>query len=289
MNGDPQTKGELVMALRITTNVQALAAQRYLTNNSETQNRALEKLSSGSRINRAGDDAAGLAISERLRANIRSMKQATRNANDGVGLVQTAEGGMNEISNILVRLRELSIQSASDTIGPTERGFVDKEVQSLKAEIDRISNSTEFNGIRLLNGTADALEIQVGLYNNPTQDRFVFDTAPNETTLKALGLGDISTMTRESSQTNLAALDSAITRLNENRSNLGALQNRLQSSINNMTIYRENLEGANARIRDTDMAEETSELTKANILSQAAISVLGQANQNPQLALKLLG
>jgi flagellin len=277
------------MSLRISTNVQALAAQRYLNNNSASQNRALEKLSSGSRINRAGDDAAGLAISERLRANIRSMKQAIRNANDGVGLVQTAEGGMNEISNILVRLRELSIQSSSDTIGPTERGFVDKEVQSLKAEIDRISNSTEFNGIRLLNGTADALEIQVGLYNNPTNDRFVFDTAPNETTLKALGLADVSTMTRENSQSNLAALDSAITRLNENRSNLGALQNRLQSSINNMTIYRENLEGANARIRDTDMAEETSELTKANILSQAAISVLGQANQNPQLALKLLG
>lgn len=277
------------MALRISTNVQALAAQRYLTNNGETQNRALEKLSSGSRINRAGDDAAGLAISERLRANIRSMKQAIRNANDGVGLVQTAEGGMNEISNILVRLRELSIQSASDTIAATERGFVDKEVQNLKAEIDRISNSTEFNGIRLLNGTADALEIQVGLYNDPKQDRFMFDTKPNATTLDALGLSDVSTMTRESSQGNLAMLDSAITKLNENRSSLGALQNRLQSSINNMTIYRENLEGANARIRDTDMAEETSELTKANILSQAAISVLGQANQNPQLALKLLG
>jgi flagellin len=249
----------------------------------------LEKLSSGSRINRAGDDAAGLAISEKLRANIRSMKQAIRNANDGVGLVQTAEGGMNEISNILVRLRELSIQSASDTIASTERGFVDKEVQNLKAEIDRISSSTEFNGIRLLNGTADALEIQVGLYNDPTNDRFVFDTKPNATTLDALGLGDISTMTRESSQSNLSMLDNAITKLNENRSSLGALQNRLQSSINNMTIYRENLEGANARIRDTDMAEETSELTKANILSQAAISVLGQANQNPQMALKLLG
>lgn len=277
------------MALRISTNVQALAAQRYLTGNAETQNRALEKLSSGSRINRAGDDAAGLAISEKLRANIRSMKQAIRNANDGVGLVQTAEGGMNEISNILVRLRELSIQSASDTIASTERGFVDKEVQNLKAEIDRISSSTEFNGIRLLNGTADALEIQVGLYNDPTNDRFVFDTKPNATTLDALGLGDISTMTRESSQSNLSMLDNAITKLNENRSSLGALQNRLQSSINNMTIYRENLEGANARIRDTDMAEETSELTKANILSQAAISVLGQANQNPQMALKLLG
>jgi len=277
------------MALRISTNVQALAAQRYLTGNAETQNRALEKLSSGSRINRAGDDAAGLAISEKLRANIRSMKQAIRNANDGVGLVQTAEGGMNEISNILVRLRELSIQSASDTIASTERGFVDKEVQNLKAEIDRISSSTEFNGIRLLNGTADALEIQVGLYNDPTNDRFVFDTKPNATTLDALGLGDISTMTRESSQSNLSMLDNAITKLNENRSSLGALQNRLQSSINNMTIYRENLEGANARIRDTDMAEETSELTKDNILSQAAISVLGQANQNPQMALKLLG
>ena len=154
------------MSLRIATNTQALAAQRFLTTNHENQNRSLEHLASGSRINRAGDDAAGLAISEKLRSHTRSLKQATRNANDGVSMIQTAEGAMNEVSNILIRLRELSIQSSSDTIGDTERSFVDKEVQHLKQEIDRISNVTEFNGRKLMNGTEQDLDIQIGLHNN---------------------------------------------------------------------------------------------------------------------------
>src|SRR6185312_4364676 len=164
------------MSLRIATNTHALAAQRYLNINHEAQNRSLEKLSSGSRINKAGDDAAGLAISEKLKANIRSMKQATRNANDGVSLVQVAEGSMNEISNILIRLRELSIQAASDTVGNPERGFINKEVQQLKAEVDRISNSTQFNGVKLLDGGGQKLDIQVGLNNDPKTDRFSYST-----------------------------------------------------------------------------------------------------------------
>jgi flagellin len=266
-----------------------LAAQRFLNINHEAQNRSLEKLSSGSRINRAGDDAAGLAISEKLKANIRSMKQATRNANDGISMVQTAEGAMNEIGNILIRMRELSIQGASDTIGDTERGFIDKEVQHLKEEIDRISNSTEFNGTKLLNGTSPPLDIQIGINNNAILDRFIFDSPARNTTLEAMGITGVSTMSKEQAQENLAMLDHAIVKLSENRAGLGALQNRLGSAINNMNIYRENLEAANSRIRDTDMAEETSELTKENILTQANVAVLGQANQNPQLALKLLG
>ena len=277
------------MSLRIATNVQALAGQRFLNQNHEAQNKSLERLASGQRINRAGDDAAGLAISEKLKANIRSMKQATRNANDGISLVQTAEGAMNEIGNVLIRLRELSIQGSSDTIGDVERGFIDKEVQALKEEVDRVSNSTEFNGTKLLNGTSSPLDIQIGIKNNPTLDRFVYDAPTRNTTLQAMGLGEVNTMTKEGSQANLVLLDNAISKLSENRSGLGALQNRLSSAINNMNIYRENLEGANSRIRDTDMAEETSELTKQNILTQANISVLSQANQNPQLALKLLG
>jgi len=277
------------MALRIATNIQSLNAQRNLTMNHDAQNRALERLSSGSRINRAGDDAAGMAISEKLKSNIRSMKQATRNANDGVALIQTAEGSMNEISNILVRLRELSVQSASDTISNVERAFVDKEVQNLKLEIDRIANSTEFNGLKLLSGEAENLEIQVGIGNDPSKDRFIYNTGDNKTSLSALGIGDVAVISRDNAQNNLEKLDFAITKLNENRSNLGALQNRLYSSINNMNIYRENLEGAYSRIRDTDMADETSELTKANILAQSGLSVLSQANQNPQMALKLLG
>lgn len=277
------------MSLRIATNVQALAGQRFLTNNHELQNKSLERLASGSRINRAGDDAAGLAISEKLKSSIRSMKQANRNANDGISLIQTAEGAMNEVGNILIRMRELSIQGASDTISDVERGFIDKEVQNLKDEIDRISNSTEFNGTKLLNGTSPPLDIQIGINNNALLDRFVFDSPARNTTLEAMGIGQVTTMTKEGAQTNLAALDAAIVKLSENRAGLGALQNRLQSAINNLGIYRENLEGANSRIRDTDMAEETSEMTKQNILTQANISVLGQANQNPQLALKLLG
>jgi flagellin len=253
------------------------------------QNRALEKLSSGNRINRAGDDAAGLAISENLKASIRSLKQATRNANDGISLVQVAEGSMNEISNILIRLRELSIQTASDTIGDTERGFVDKEVQHLKAEVDRIARNTEFNGTKLLDGTSPELEVQVGIKNNAELDRFRFDTKELVTTVDALNLGTIDNNTKESSQNNLAMLDAAITHVNKNRASMGALQNRIFSTVNNNQIYQENLMTANSRIRDTDMAEETAELTKSNILTQANVSVLGQANANPQLALKLLG
>lgn len=277
------------MALRIATNVQALAAQRFLSTNHEMQNRSLERLSSGSRINRAGDDAAGLAISEKLKAHIRSMRQANRNANDGVALIQVAEGAMNEVSNILIRVRELSIQSSSDTINDVERGFIDKEVQHLKAEIDRIANSTEYNGRKLLNGTGGDLDIQVGIHNDPVQDRFVFDTANRATTLSSLGIDGVGVADKPTAQNNLEVLDTAISKINENRAGLGALQNRLFSTINNLGIYTENLEGAHSRIRDTDMAEETSQLVKMNILTQANISTLAQANANPQLVLKLLG
>lgn len=277
------------MGLRINTNIQALAAQRALGSNRQAQEQSLERLSSGSRINRAGDDAAGLAISDQIRANTRSLAQAGRNAQDGISLVQVAEGGTNEISNMLVRMRELSIQAASDTIGDLERGFINKEIQALKSETTRIANNTEFNGTKLLNGTADVLDIQVGLNNNPTEDRLSFDAKAQNVTAEALGIEDVNTMSKQNAQENLAKLDAALTNLNSNRSALGAIQNRLQSTINNISIYRENLEAARARIKDTDMATETSELTRTNILTQAGVSVLSQANQNPQLALKLLG
>jgi len=277
------------MGLRINTNIQALAAQRSLSVNRQAQEQSLERLSSGYRINRAGDDAAGLAISEQIRANTRSLAQAGRNANDGISLVQVAEGATNEISNMLVRMRELSIQAASDTIGDRERGFIHREISALKEETDRIAVTTEFNGTKLLDGTAEKLEIQVGLKNDPTNDRLVFDAGKQNVTVHALGIEDVGTLTKEDAQMNLQKLDDALSTVNSNRSNLGATQNRLQSTINNINIYHENLEAARSRIRDTDMATETSELTKNNILSQAGVSVLAQANQNPQLALKLLG
>jgi flagellin len=277
------------MGLRINTNIQAMVAQRNLDVNHRAQEQSLERLSSGSRINRAGDDAAGLAISERIRANSRSLAQAGRNAQDGISLVQVAEGGTNEVTNILVRMRELSIQAASDTIGDKERSFIDKEVHQLRSEIDRISQTTEFNGTKLLNGTSAALDIQVGLNNNPLEDRLSFNAGEQNISTQALGIGEITTLKKEDAQMNLEKLDTALTRLNENRSALGALQNRMQSTINNINVYKENLDAARSRIKDTDMATETSELTRANILSQAGISVLSQANQNPQAALKLLG
>jgi flagellin len=253
------------------------------------QQSSLEKMASGTRISKAADDSAGLAISEKMRADIRSLRQDSRNANDGISLVQVAEGGMNEVGNILTRFRELSIQAASDTIGDKERGFINKEVQQLRAEVDRISATTEFNGHKLLAGQGERLEIQVGLNNSPENDRFVFDTQKMKTSLEGLGLADISTESKEAAQSNLAKIDAAITTLSENRSEIGALQNRLGSSVQNLAIYEENLSAARSRIYDVDMAQESSEMTKNSILTQAGTSVLSQANSNAQMALKLLG
>jgi len=277
------------MGLRINTNVQSLAAQRNLGLNSGAQKTSLEKLASGSRITKAADDAAGLAISENMKATIRSVRQATRNANDGISMIQTAEGGMNEVSSILVRFRELSIQAASDTIGDTERGFVDKEVQQLKSEIDRIAHSTEYNGHKLLDGETGVMEVQIGVHNKPGEDRFVYDGQKINTTLDRLGLGGINVASKEAAQNNLDVIDGAIKTLTENRAELGAMQNRVQSTVNNLNVYDENLSAANSRIRDVDMASETAELTKNNILTSAGVSVLSQANQNNLMALKLLG
>jgi flagellin len=276
------------MGLRIATNVTALNAQRQMANTRMNLDKSLEKLASGSRINHAGDDAAGLAISENLKAQIRGYRQAKRNASDGISLIQVTEGGLNEVSNILIRLRELSIQAASDTIGDTERQFADREFQSLKQEIDRISNVTEFNGTPLLNGKAGILEIQVGIRNNPILDRVVYNGERSDASLDAMKLGGESVATKQGAQLSIATIDDALIRTNSIRADLGALQNRLQSTINNLSISDENLAAANSRVRDTDFAEEISEMTKNNILMQSGISVLSQANTTNQSALKLL-
>ncbi|HAR41118.1 MAG TPA: flagellin FliC [Bdellovibrionales bacterium] len=277
------------MGLRIATNVQSLAAQRNLGITNGAQKASLEKMASGARITRAADDAAGLAISDRMRSQVRSIRQDVRNANDGISMIQTAEGGMNEIGNILVRFRELSIQAASDTISDTERGFIDKEVQQLHSEVDRISKSTEFNGHKLLNGEGENLEIQVGVGNDIALDRFQYDPSKTNVTTEHLGIGTMSVKDKVSAQNNLTAIDTAISTLSANRAEMGALQNRLQATVANLNIYDENLSAARSRIYDVDMASETAELTKQNILSQAGTSVLSQANQNNTLALKLIG
>ena len=306
------------MGLRIQTNVQSLNSQRNLVASTEANNSSMEKLASGYRINKAADDAAGLAISEKLKADIRGLNMAKRNANDGVSLVQTAEGGLSEVGNILARLRELAVQSSSDTIGNVERGFLNKEYSSLKDEIDRITNATEYNGTRLLVGNQESLdpalvnrsnayplEIQVGKdymgsvdekgQSNPVNViRIDLQNLNTNTDSNGLNLGksteDGGTRvdSKESAQQSLGTLDAAIQKVAEYRSYLGAIQSRLGSTINNLTVQSENFAAANSRIRDTDFADETAKLTQSNILKQAGIAVLSQANQSPQAALRLL-
>lgn len=304
------------MGLRIRTNVASVNAQRRLSISTGDLQQSMAKLASGKRINKAADDAAGLAISENLRADVRSLNQAKRNASDGVSLVQTAEGGLTETSNMLIRLRELAVQAASDTVGATERGFLDKEFLALKDEIDRIANSTEFNGTRLLVGEADVpeeianqdgtfpLEIQVG------KDYFEGVDAidePNQVNIIKIDLGKLNSFTegdgsldigraeegtrvndKASAQLSMAKLDDAMVKVNDYRSYLGAIQNRLGSTIKNLAVQSENLTEAKSRILDTDFASETANYTRNNILQQAGTSVLGSANSQPQVALGLI-
>ncbi len=276
------------MGLRINTNVASINAQRNLKTTRLSMDKTLEKLSSGQRINRAGDDAAGLAISENFKAQIRGLGQAERNAEDGISLVQIAEGGLSEISNILIRLRELSVQAASDTIGGTERKFLNVEFEQLTSEVDRIANSTEFNRVPLLNGTGAVFDIQIGTRNDPISDRLTFDASSADVNVAALGLNLASVADKISAQNSLAAIDSAIISVSGIRADFGALQNRLQSTINNIEVSVENLSAANSRVRDTDIAAETAALTKNNILVQAGTSVLSQANSYTKNALSLI-
>ena len=276
------------MGLRISTNVASLNAQKNLGNTQMMQNKSLARLSSGFRINQASDDAAGLAISENLRAQIRGLRQAQRNANDGISLVQVAEGGLNEVSNMVIRLRELAVQAASDTIGQTERGFLDVEYQQLKSEIQRVSEVTTFNGRDLLNGTGGLLDIQVGTHNDSFKDRISFNASAANSSLDALGMTAESLASKEAAQTSIEVVDRALVSVNSIRANFGAMQNRLQSTVTNISVSDENLSAANSRIRDADIAAESSDLARNNILMQAGVSVLSQANQASQIALKLL-
>jgi flagellin len=277
------------MGLRISTNVASLNAQKNLRGTRLGMDRSLARLSSGYRINQAADDAAGLAISENLRGLIRGYKQASRNAEDGVSLVQIAEGGLQEISNMLIRLRELGVQAASDTIGETERKFLDVEYQQLKSEMQRVSEVTQFNSRDLLNGTGGIMDIQVDVHNDPFKDRISFNTSAANATLEALGMVAEGLATKEQAQMSLSTVDSAMISVNAMRANFGAMQNRLGSTIQNLAVAHENLSAANSRIRDVDIAEETSEMTRNQILLQAGVSMVGQANSIQQVALKLLG
>lgn len=277
------------MGMRVSTNIASVNAQRQLTNSQKSMQKSMAQLSSGSRINIAADDAAGLAISEGLKASARSAAQAKRNANDGISMIQTAEGGLNEISNIVVRLRELGIQAASDTVGDVERGFLNKEVVQLKSEMERIANVTTWGRTKLLDGSTPTFDYQVGVYNDAENSVISFKASENEATLSALELEGIDFSSKEGAQDALDSLDSALSNVNGMRSNLGALQNRLYSTVDNLGVQEENILSANSRIRDTDVAMATSEMTRNNILLQASTGTLAQANSVNQLALKLIG
>lgn len=275
------------MALTVNTNVASLNAQRNLSKTQVALNQSLQRLSSGLRINSAADDAAGLAISEGMKAQVKSMNQAIRNANDGVSLVQTAEGALNEVSNILSRMRELSTQAATNTVAQSQRSYIAAEFTQLASEITRIASATNFNGIKLTGGAATSIKIQVGTGTS------AFDTITvqlKSMTATGLSVGTaFGTASGQSAQDMLAKIDSAISKVSAQRANLGAVQNRFQSIINNLQVAAENTSAAQSRIADADVASETAAMTRAQILNQAGISVLSQANQLPQAALKLLG
>ncbi|MFN6147193.1 MAG: flagellin [Planctomycetota bacterium] len=275
------------MGLRVNTNVTSINAQRNLSAVTDKLTGNFRRLSTGLRISTAADDAAGLAISERLRSQVRSLDQSKRNANDGISLVQTAEGALNEVSSILVRLRELAIQSSNGSVSTQDKETLDQEFQSLVDEVNRIGRSTEFSGIKLLDGSSTSVTFQVGLGTTSGIDTLSVSLSPTLSTTLSLSSLDIGS--GGSTTTAITSIDSAINAVSSLRGTLGAVQNRLGITINNLSITTENLTSAESRIRDVDIAFETAQLTRNNILQQASISVLSQANVQPQSALQLLG
>ena len=275
------------MALSMNTNATSLNAQRNLNNAQTHLSQNLAKLSSGLRINQASDDAAGLGISEKMRAQVRGLAQASRNANDGVSMIQVAEGAMNEQAGILTRLRELAVQSANGTLGATERGFISTESTEAVAELDRISAVTDFNGVKMLGANAGTQTMQVGT-SSSANDRIDITFAQTDSAT-LFGGATIDLSTAATARTALDDIDTAISALSTSRASVGASQNRLVVTMNNLSVARENIAASESRIRDVDVAEETAAMTRNQILSQAGVSVLAQANQLPSAARKLLG
>lgn len=277
------------MGMRVATNISSITAQRSLAGSNREITKSFAQLSSGTRITKAADDAAGLAVSENLKSQIRGYAQAGRNANDGISMVQTAEGGLSEISNILTRFRELGVQAASDTVSDVEREFINKEVQQLRNESERIAQSTRYGKVNLLNGSGGQFDFQVDIMNDDFNDRISFDSTENNATTSTLGIDDLDFSSKSGAQSALETLDSAQSLVNSYRANLGAIQNRLISTTDVISIAHENLSAANSRVRDTDIAAASAELTKNQILQQASVGVLASANVMPQHALKLVG
>jgi len=279
------------MSISVLTNVTSLNAQRNLASTLMSLASSVGKLSSGMRINTASDDAAGLGISENLKANIRSLAQAQRNSNDAVSMSQVAEGSMNDMQGIVTRMRELAVQSSNSTLGSNERGYVQTEYTQLSSEINRISAVTDFNGQKLLDGSASAgLTFQVGIQNTANDRIAMSITKLTTSTLgsSSLHIASASLSTATNAQAAIGTFDKAIQQLSQARAKVGATQNRLNVTVSNLSVAQENLTAANSRIRDVDVASESSNLTKSQILSRAGLAVLSQANQIPQAALSLL-
>ncbi|MCP4293682.1 MAG: flagellin FliC [bacterium] len=272
------------MGIRINTNVSSINSQRHLQNSTNAYGNSMEKLSSGLRINRAGDDAAGLAISEGLKADIRSLDQASRNAADGISLIQTGEGALDEVSTILLRMKELAEQSLNGTMSNTDRGYLNSEYTALTAEIDRIANGTEFNGVMVLNSSLDVdIQVGIGTTSSDTVDVVL------GTNMNASGIGLAANIASASGAgTSMGEIDTAMETVVSTRGDFGALQNRLETSIRNINMTSENLSAANSRIRDVDVARETARLTSFQILQQAGVSMLASANLSSSLAVVLL-
>lgn len=275
------------MSLRINTNLASINAQRNLEVQQKRNNHAMRALSSGSRITKAADDAAGLAISEGLKADIRGMKMARKNAENAVSFIQVGEGGLNEVNNILVRMRELGVQAASDTIGDQEREFLNLEGQQLLQELDRIAETTRFGDKQLLNGSMEELEFQVGV--NSDEHSIVKFQADANASADALSVSGIEFDSKGRARDALDLVDEAIVQVGGMRASFGALQNRLESTIRNIDVSHESLSEANSRIRDADIAHESAELVSSQILQQASVGMLAQANQSTSAALSLLG
>ncbi len=276
------------MGLRIATNIASQSVQKNLKEVSNAGNAQLEKLSSGKRITKASDDAAGLAIATNLEAQTKGLRQATRNANDGISLIQTAEGGLNETSNILVRLRELTVQAASDTVGEQERGFLDKEYQQLSKEVDRISDSTTFNGSQLLNGKGKGtMDFQVGAFAGE-QNIITFDSSETDSSTSSIGIKGTGIGNKDEALSAISSVDDAITKVSGQRANLGSIQSRLGSTVKNLETQTINQDGARSVIQDVDVAEASAALASNNVVKNAAVSTLVQANQIPMSALRLI-
>ncbi len=276
------------MGLRIATNIASQSVQKNLKEVSNAGNSELEKLSSGKRITKASDDAAGLAIATNLEAQTKGLRQATRNANDGISLVQTAEGGLSETSNILVRLRELTIQSASDTVGENERGFLDKEYQQLSKEVDRISESTTFNGAQLLNGKGKgSMDFQVGAFAGE-QNKITYDSGETDSSASSIGIGGSGIANKDDALSAIQNVDKAIEKVSGQRANLGSIQSRLGSTVKNLETQTINQDSARSVIQDVDVAEASAALASNNVVKNAAVSTLAQANQIPNSALRLI-